>query len=293
MPGPVDLHIHSCNSSDGDFTPFHLVRLAQEQGFAAISISDHDTTAAYPETLRHGEKMGVEIIPSVELTTLFDKREFHLLLPFIDWNSKVLGDLVARVAEGRILEAKARVAKLQTLGFDLQWEEVWKASAPFSPLGVTIAQVLLEKGKKAEDPALIKYYASENAMSAPYAFYKDFFAEGKPAFVPRQNIALLEVLKMVPETGGVPVLAHPGAPFQQVTRTDLSLLREHGLEGLEVFTTYHDESQIQQYRAWAIDFDLVATAGSDFHGSIKPHIPFGRIQDGDMRMVENLKQRRP
>jgi predicted metal-dependent phosphoesterase TrpH len=293
MPGPVDLHIHSCNSSDGDFTPFHLVRLAHEQGFAAISISDHDTTAAYPETLQHGEKMGVEIIPGVELTTLFDKREFHLLLPFIDWQSKVLSDLVARVAQGRILEAKARVARLQELGFDLQWEEVRKASAPFSPLGVTIAQVLLKKGKEAEDASLAKYFSSENRMSAPYTFYKDYFAEGKPAFVPRQNIALLEVLKIAPETGGVPVLAHPGAPFQQVTRTDLSILRKHGLEGLEVFTTYHDEDQTQQYRAWATDFDLVPTAGSDFHGSIKPHIPFGRIKDGDMFMVEKLKQRRP
>lgn len=293
MPGPVDLHIHSCNSSDGDFTPLHLVRLARELGFAAISISDHDTTAAYPEAVRLGEKEGVEIVPSIELTTLFAGREFHLLMPFIDWTSKVLADLVTHVAEGRILEAKARVAKLQELGFDLSWEEVQKESAPFAPLGVTIAQVLLQKGKKAEDPSLAKYFSSENAMFAPYAFYKDFFSEGKPAFVPRQNILLLDVLKIAPKTGGVPVLAHPGAPFQRVTRSDLSLLRENGLEGLEVYTTYHDESQTQQYLTWAGDFDLVATAGSDFHGSIKPHVPFGRIKDGDYSMVEKLKQRRP
>ena len=293
MPSPVDLHIHSCKSSDGDFSPFHLVRLAREQGFAAISFSDHDTTAAYPEALQHGEKEGVEIIPGIELTTLFESREFHLLLPFVDWKSKIVSRLVKRVADGRIREAKARVTKLQDLGFDLRWEEVEEASAPFPPLGVTIAQVLLRKGKQTGDPHLLKYISSEDAMFAPYNFYKDHFAEGKPAFVPRQNISLLEVLKIVPETGGVPVLAHPGAAFQRVTRADLTRLCEHGLAGLEVYTTYHDETQAQQYLEWAHDFDLVPTAGSDFHGSIKPHIPFGLIKQGDYSMVERLRQRRP
>lgn len=293
MPGPVDLHIHSCNSSDGDFTPLHLVRLAREQGFAAISISDHDTTAAYPEALRYGEEEGVEVIPGIELTTLFGEREFHLLLPFIDWRSKILKTLVERVADGRIAEARARVAKLQELGFDLEWEEVEKASSPFPPLGVTIAQVLLLKGKESGEPSFSKYFSSENAMLAPYVFYKDYFVEGKPAFVPRQNISLLEVLKIVPKTGGVPVLAHPGAAFQRVTRTDLAVLCRNGLAGLEVYTTYHDATQTQQYLEWARDFDLVPTAGSDFHGTIKPHVPFGRIKDGDYSMVEKLKQRRP
>ena len=71
MPSPVDLHIHSSKSSDGDFSPFHIVQLAKEKKMKAISISDHDTVAAYPEALRFGKDTGVEIIPSLELTTIF------------------------------------------------------------------------------------------------------------------------------------------------------------------------------------------------------------------------------
>jgi hypothetical protein len=101
------------------------------------------------------------------------------------------------------------------------------------------------------------------------------------------------VLSEVSETGGVPVLAHPGASFQQTTREDLRALQAAGLQGLEVYTSYHDEDQAALYSALAREFDLVATAGSDFHGSIKPHIPFGSLRDGTYAMVEELEKRRP
>jgi predicted metal-dependent phosphoesterase TrpH len=128
---------------------------------------------------------------------------------------------------------------------------------------------------------------------APYAFYRDYFMEGRPAHVPRRALDLLEVLAVSADTGGVPVLAHPGAEFQQTDREDLRALKQGGLEGLEVYTTYHDTSQTKHFAALAEEFDLVATAGSDFHGGIKPQIPFGAIRDGTYRMVDELRDRRP
>jgi len=293
MSGCVDLHIHSHKSSDGDFPVHRLVALAREKDLAAIAIADHDTTAAYPEAVHLGEKEGVRIIPSIELTTLFEDREFHLLLPFVDWDSEPLKELIETVREGRFLEARERVSRLVQLGFDLTWEEVRDASAPFAPLGVTIAQVVLRKAEEGGDPAFDRYFQGDDPSLAPYSFYRDYFMEGRPAFVERRNIGLLEVLAKAPATGGVPVLAHPGASFQQTTPDDLRVLKEGGLEGLEAYTSYHDEEQTREYLSLAREFDLVATAGSDFHGSIKPHIPFGSLRAGQLRMVEELEIRRP
>ena len=87
MNGLVDFHVHSNRSCDGDFSPAELVGFAAARGFQAISIADHDTVAAYPEVVEDGRKAGVEIIPGIEVTTLYDGREFHLLLPFVDWGS--------------------------------------------------------------------------------------------------------------------------------------------------------------------------------------------------------------
>lgn len=292
MQWKVDLHIHSNKSSDGDFSPFHIVQLARKNKLRAISIADHDTVAAYPEALEFGEEEGVEVIPSVELTTLFDDREFHLLLPFVDWKSEVVSELIDQVVKKRNMEAKERVRKLQEIGFDISWKEVSRKSKPHPPLGVTIAQVLLEKNKKESPPPLQKYYEESHRELAPYFFYKDYFTKEKPAWVPKRNLDLLEALRMAPQTGAVPVLAHPGAYFQRASKHDLAILRECGLEGLEVYTFYHDDAQVEQYKTLAKELDLVPTAGSDFHGQIKPHIAFGSLREGEYWMVEELRKRK-
>ena len=292
MTESVDLHIHSSKSSDGDFSPSHIVHLAKEKGLRAISITDHDTVAAYPEALNIGEEIGLEVIPGVELTTLFADREFHLLLFFVDWKREIVKELVKEVSDRRFIEAKDRVNKLQKLGFAIEWEEVLQESAPNPPLGVTIAQVLLKKAEKNNDPLLEKYLDDANKMYAPYLFYKDYFADGRPASVPRQNVNLKDVLALAPRTCGVPVLAHPGAPFERVTKEDLEVLKGLGLQGLEVYTSYHDASMAAYYKGLAEALDLVPTAGSDFHGRIKPHVPFGSLKNGGYWMVEELRKRR-
>lgn len=292
MRGGVDLHIHSNKSSDGDLTPFFIIQLAKEKGLQAISISDHDTVGAYPQALKFGEEADVEVIPSIELTTIFENREFHLLLPFVNWKKRIVSKIIATVAERRIEEARDRVRRLQELGFDVSWKEVVKKTKSIPPLGVVIAQILLEKAEEKQDSSFEKYFKDSNRLLAPYLFYEDYFMEGKPASVPRRNLSLLEVLELAPKTEGVPVLAHPGAYFQRVKREDLVILKKEGLEGLEVYTSYHDKEQTKYYQELAEELDLVATAGSDFHGKIKPFIDFGSIENGNYSMVEALRLRR-
>jgi len=292
MDERVDLHIHSSKSSDGDFTPFHLLHLAKEHGFRAISISDHDTVEAYPEALEISLKASVELVPSVELTTLYDNREFHLLLPFVQWNSRVLKKILDHVSAARVEEAKARIAKLQALGFDITWEEVSRKTKGLPPLGTAIARILIEKARRTKNPALQSYYEGEKRFLAPSYFYQDYFLENKPAYVTRRTIGLTDVLSAVAGNGAVPVLAHPGAYFERATQEDISALKERGLAGIEVYSPYHKNEQVESYKKMADELDLVATAGSDFHGRVKPHVTFGSLKEGTYRMVEALKKRR-
>ena len=292
IDGRVDLHVHSSNSSDGDFSPSELLRMAKQKGLRAISISDHDTVGAYPDALEWSHRLGVELIPSVELTTLFKGREFHLLMPFVHWESRVLRRILATVTKARMEEAKARVAKLQGLGFDISWDEVILQTRGGPPLGVSIAQILIDKGRKEKTPSLQKYYEGANLLFAPYLFYRDYFLEEGPAFVAKRTVSLVEVLNLVSGDGAVPVLAHPGAYFERATREDLETLKERGLAGLEVYSSYHEPDQVLSYRALAEELDLVATAGSDFHGRIKPQVVFGQLKEGTYDMVEALKKKR-
>jgi predicted metal-dependent phosphoesterase TrpH len=288
----VDFHVHSNRSSDGDFSPAQLVGFAGDLGMRAISIADHDTVAAYPEAVELGRRAGVEVIPSIEVTTIFAGREFHILLPFVDWSSPALAGIIDRQTECRAVETRERVERIRELGFALTMEEVEARSNGVPALGVKIAQVLLENPENERNPALEPFYRPENRSHAPYIFYKEYFAEGKPAYVPKKFIGSLEVLAAAPATGGAPVLAHPGAYFQRTTAEDARVLKENGLLGMEVYTFYHTAEQTAFYRGMAEDLDLVATAGSDFHGRIKPHVAFGALPDGDYGMVERLRERR-
>jgi predicted metal-dependent phosphoesterase TrpH len=292
MSGRVDFHVHSDKSCDGDFSPAELVGFARNFEMRAISISDHDTVAAYPEAVETGRKAGIEVIPGIEITTLFGGREFHLLLPFVDWASPALAAIIEGQTRCRMDEAAERVERIRGLGFALTMEEVREKTNGAPPLGVKIAQVLLENPENGKNPALEFFYRKENRPYAPYMFYKEYFAEGKPAYVPKNFVGLLEVLAAAAGTGGVPVLAHPGAYFQRTTGEDARVLKDQGLAGMEVYTFYHTGEQIALYRSMAEELDLVATAGSDFHGRIKPHVAFGALQEGDYGMVERLKARR-
>ncbi|MGC8891082.1 MAG: hypothetical protein C0168_03830 [Candidatus Aminicenantes bacterium] len=292
IDGLVDLHIHSNLSCDGDFSPEELIKMAEALKFRAIAIADHDTVEAYPEAINIGQAYGIEVIPNIEITTVFDSREFHLLLPFIDWESEAIGDIIGQMERSRLEEAQTRVARLQEIGLKITWEEVWEKCGGLPPLGVKIAQVVLDKPESRENPLLSRYYDEKGQALAPYLFYQDFFAEGGLAYVPKKHIWLEEVLKLAPLTGGVPVLSHPGAYFQRTTKNDLVHLKSLGLEGLEVYTSYHLPEEVQFYKLLADELDLVPTAGSDFHGRIKPRVSFGLIKDGNYQMVEKLKQRK-
>ncbi|MGB9835161.1 MAG: PHP domain-containing protein [Candidatus Saccharicenans sp.] len=289
--GCIDLHLHSHFSCDGDFSPEELIIMAKASGFRAIAIADHDTVSAYPEALEIGRSHGVEVIPSIEVTTLYDGREFHLQLPFVDWESRAIRHIIQKMEHSRMEEAQARVARLRELGINIDWNEVWRECQGVPPLGVKIAQVLLSKPESREHPLLEKYYDENNQPVAPYLFYQDYFAEDGLAYVSKKHLSLEEVLSLAPETGGVPVLSHPGAYFQRTTREDLARLKELGLQGLEVFTSYHTPEQTSYYLTLCQEFDLVATAGSDFHGKIKPRVKFGQIRDGHYDMVLRLKER--
>jgi len=292
MSGRVDLHVHSNRSSDGDYSPAQLVGFARDHGMRAISIADHDTVAAYPDAVEQGLQAGVEVIPGIELTTLFAGREFHLLLPLVDWASPALAEIIAGQTVCRMNETSDRIERVRSLGFALTMEEVREKSKDAPPLGVKIAQVLLENPENERNPALELYYRPENRPYAPYMFYGDYFAEGKPAYVPKKFIALVDVLAAAPATGGAPVLSHPGAYFQRTTAADARELKDHGLIGMEVYTFYHTPEQTAFYKDLAAELDLVATAGSDFHGRIKPHVAFGALPHGDYGMVEALRARR-
>ena len=88
----ANLHTHSTHS-DGVYTPAELVKIAKDEGYGAIAITDHDTFSyEMYSTLKKAEKDDSSIqkvLPGVEFTVSFlddnqQNKSVHVVSIFSD-----------------------------------------------------------------------------------------------------------------------------------------------------------------------------------------------------------------
>jgi predicted metal-dependent phosphoesterase TrpH len=253
----IDLHTHT-TFSDGSLTPTELVEAATALGLTAVAVTDHDTVDGLPEALAAGERLGIRVVPGVEINLEHERVTMDMLGYFL--RGCPSGELKAELAELRVYrdERNARILeRLAELGYPLDPDDL-KAAAENGAVGRPhIAEALVRRG-----------YAS----SITEAFER-FLRRGTPAWVDRRRLSLGAAVRLLRASGGLPVLAHPG-----IIRTDATGL-EHivrdaarlGMAGIECYYPLHDEATVTRCLALAEKYALVPTGGSDFHGSVKPH----------------------
>ncbi|GAB6136842.1 PHP domain-containing protein [Halanaerobaculum tunisiense] len=265
----IDLHLHT-TASDGSFTPTEVVTKAKELGFSAIAITDHDTVAGLEEGRQVAQKVGIEFVPGIELNTDYQETEVHILGYYIDDQQQNLREKLTSLQQGRVTRIKKMVAKLNDLGFALDFAEV-AALADGAALGrVHIAKIMLEKGYVTEwEEAFAKYIGRSG-----------------PAYVKRKKLTPFQAIELVKEAGGVPIIAHPGLVKAEDLLTELI---DFGAAGLEVYHTDHDQQETEYYLQLAQENDLLVTGGSDCHGPTrKSGQLLGAIQ-APYSLLEDLK----
>lgn len=244
----IDLHTHT-TASDGKNSPTENVELAKKKGLRAIAITDHDTVSGIEEALQAGQRLGVEVIPGIEVSTLYNGQDIHVLGYCIKYESKELAKELLKLRETRNIRNKMMVERLKEVGVEITLEEV---EARQTTKGGNVgrphmAEVMMEKG-----------YIS----TMEEAFEKYLGREGK-AYVNPPRISPQEGIELIRKFNGIPVLAHPGLYDQDELIQDL---QEEGLKGIEVYHPDHSEAEVKKYKRFAEDLNLVATGGSDFHG---------------------------
>jgi hypothetical protein len=125
-----------------------------------------------------------------------------------------------------------------------------------------------------------------------------YLANGGPAYVPKSRLDAIDVARLARASGGVAVLAHPYSldlEPDELART-VGELAEEGFAGIEALYGRYSPRQRQDLVNLADRFDLVATGGSDHHGTIKPDLTVG-TGTGDLkvpdRVLDQLASRRP
>lgn len=256
--GKADLHIHT-TASDGLSRPAEVVAKARENGLDIISVTDHDTYKGFFEAREAGDELGVTVLPGAEITSDYLGRETHLLAYCFDVASPELKSMLRRHKLARINRARWIIGKLRKQGLELDIDEVVAEAGRGNVGRPHIAEVLVRKGYVGNHREAFMRYLSDQMLGkikSNYASYK-------------------EVIETVARAGGASVLAHPGLTY---TDEDLQRFLNAGIDGIEYLHPSHNYELQQHYQQFAEDHNLLATGGSDFHGSINQNYPnFGII----------------
>ena len=238
------------------------MRKAAAAGLRAVAITDHDTFAGLPEALAAGKTHGVEVVPGVELSTVWGGEEVHLLGYYMDTDNAALRALMTRATDERNARNETMVQRLHDAGYPITMAELHAAFPGQTVLGRPhIAALLVQRG----------------CIPTVSDGMRGLLGRGKRFYVPRYNIPLEDSVRALRAAGGVPVVAHLFKyRFDDAQRTALlAAAADAGALGLEVrYTTYTPE-QTAAAQALAVRFGLVPTGGSDYHGLRKPDIALG------------------
>jgi predicted metal-dependent phosphoesterase TrpH len=269
----ADLHTHS-TASDGSETPSALVGLAVARGLRALALTDHDTLEGIEEARAAAAKVDLELIPGTELSLVHDLGSMHLVLLWLEPGPGPLQDRLASLQDGRNNRNSSIVDRLVELGMPISIEEVAEEAGSGSVGRPHIAAVMVRKG-----------YVGSIAEA-----FDLWLGAGRPAYTGRPRLAPEDAISLARASGAVPVLAHPhtlGINRAHEMAELLTRLRAAGLVGLEaVYAAYHRHER-EGYADLARRFGLVASGGSDYHGSYKPGLELG-IGYGDLEVPDSV-----
>jgi len=275
----IDLHMHSMYSDDGEFPPVELVRMCQQTGIRMMAISDHNCVKANEEALKEANRLNIQYIPAIELDCTYQSVDLHLLGYWINHKSLDFERVEYNIRTQEAEASQERLKLTRMLGLDVTEDELtaisgkgyWKDAWT----GEVFAEVLLHKPEYAGHEMLHPYRVGGLRSDNPYVnFYWDFYAQGKPCYVKTMYPSLKDGISLIKDNGGKAVLAHPGINLQN--RYDLfDEMVTLGIDGVEAFSSYHDEPSAKHFHGAARKHSLLTTCGSDFHGKTKPAIRLG------------------
>jgi len=252
---------------------------------SAISITDHDTIDGIDEAVTAGNKLGIEVVPGIELSVKYYDYNVHLLGYLFDTRQQNLHLALGRLQDGRLERNKIIIDNLKRLGVAIRFSELEKSAGPGQNGRPHIARLLMQK----------KY-----VQSMDEAFEK-YLGQGGLAYASRFIYGAEEAISLIKDAGGVAVLAHP----LQLDKTMDNLpevlrhLCDMGLDGIEVYYPTHSRQFRKRLIALAEENMLLITGGSDYHGSIRPgttlaggknvSVPSGLLDSMKERAAENRR----
>ena len=261
----ADLHCHS-RVSDGTLEPEALAVRAKSGGVELWALTDHDEVGGLQRARDAARQVGLAYLTGCEISVTFAGTTVHIIGLGFDADDAALRDGLARTRGGREVRAREMAAGLAQVGIAGAFEGALPYVGNPELISRThFARFLVERGVCADTNEVFRRYLTE----------------GKPGFVPHRWAGLGDAVRWITAAGGLAVIAHP-ARYKLTPTEEYALFTEfkaHGGRGVEVITGSHSAAEAVKYGEMALEFDLFASRGSDFHSPSESRTDLGSLPD--------------
>ena len=266
----IDLHTHS-TASDGSLSPASLIDEAEKKGVSVLALTDHDSINGLKEASLAARQRGISFIPGIELEINNTGGQFHLLGLGLNQPSPAFITAVIDIARRREERNLEIVKKMNEAGIALSYDEI------------------KVEGKSVGRPHFAEYLTKHKIVKNREQAFKRYLGKGKPFYIPKTGLDFDEAVRLIHESGGIAVLAHPMSLYIAWGKLPayIKTLKEKGLDGLEAWHPAAKVSSCKRLRDLGNKLDLCITAGSDFHGESRPDRKLG-ITAGGKKIDETL-----
>lgn len=263
----VDFHMHTL-ASDGLWTPEKLIETAADQGLRLLAVSDHDTIKSVRPAQELGAKLGIKVIPGVEITINWKNAMYHMLVFNFNLDDPGLNDLLADTDLQVTTKKQEMIEGLKKQGYKLDKLDGLK-NADGNYQAVEIARALYHGGEVATFDQALRL-CREVGLDRVCSQSAD------------------KAIQVSLAAGGIPIMAHPGREeygFKIATVEVLREMVEFGLSGVEVYHYSHPPAEVEHYRNFARQNGLIISAGSDSHNESRKPTPW------DPELVRDMLER--
>jgi predicted metal-dependent phosphoesterase TrpH len=241
----IELQSHS-TVSDGQLEPSGVVAEAAKAGVTTLALTDHDAVAGVPEAQEAAERLGIELVPAIEMSCVHRYAEdLHVCGYWVALEK--IGPACDRAQQGRRARAGQIVDNLRREGFDLTLEDAIREAGAADSIG---------------RPHIARAAGATGDLGP---FFEEYLVPGAKAFVPRSWPTAEEAVETIREAGGVAVVAHPYWDVKDPDQVE-DLVRSLKPDGIEAYYPSHTKEQTEHLLRLCDELDLVPTASSDYHG---------------------------
>jgi 3',5'-nucleoside bisphosphate phosphatase len=241
----IELQSHS-TVSDGQLPPAEVVERAAEAGVTTLALTDHDAVAGVPEALEAAERVGIELVPAIEMSCVHEYAEdLHVCGYWVDLER--IAPACERAQQERVSRAEEIIENLRREGFELTLDDAIREAGDALSIG---------------RPHIARAAGASGDLGP---FFEEYLVPGAKAFVPRRWPTAEQAVETIKDAGGVAVVAHPYWDISDPGEVE-ELIRALPVDGIEAFYPTHSEQQTEHLLRLCGELGLIPTGSSDYHG---------------------------